>query len=180
MFRKFVISALFITAVFFLFAFNPTAQNSYEGTQACGVCHKTQMQGQQLKIWQESEHAEAYKTLLTDRAKIFSPDIEPSKNSKCLKCHTTGYGSDVKHFGPKFKTEEGVQCEACHGAGSAYKPVKIMKNRSESIRNGLIVWRNDEEIKSMCIKCHNEESPTYKKFDFGKEWAKIEHPIPKK
>ncbi len=138
------------------------------------------MQGQQLKIWQESEHADAYKTLLTDRAKKFSPEIEPSKNPKCLKCHTTGYGSNAKSFGPKFKIEEGVQCESCHGAGSAYKPVKIMKNRSESIRNGLIVWKNDDEIKSTCLECHNEESPTHKKFDFGKEWAKIEHPTPRK
>jgi hypothetical protein len=180
MFRKIVIPAVVLAISCFLFSFSLVSQNSYEGTQACGVCHKTQMQGQQLKIWKDSEHAKAYNTLLTDKAKKYSPDVEPSKNSKCLKCHTTGYGSDAKYFGPKFKIEEGVQCESCHGAGSAYKPVKIMKNRSESIRNGLIFWRNDEEIKSMCKKCHNEDSPTHKKFDFGKEWAKIEHRTPRK
>jgi hypothetical protein len=29
-----------------------------------------------------------------------------------------------------------------------------------------------------CTKCHNDESPTFKEFDFEKRWAKIAHPVP--
>lgn len=155
------------------------AQNKFEGTQVCGVCHKTEKQGLQLKIWQDSKHADAYKTLQTAEAKKLSPDVDPVKNQKCLKCHVAGAGLDASHFGPKFKIEDGVQCEACHGAGSAYKSLKVMKSREESVKNGLIVWKDKAEIREGCVKCHNSESPTYKEFDFEKMWAKIAHPVPK-
>jgi len=153
--------------------------HGFEGTQVCGVCHKTDKQGKQLKIWQDSKHANAYKTLLTEEAKKFSPDVEPSKNENCLKCHASGYNVDKKLIGAKFKIEDGVQCETCHGAGSAYKSLKVMKSREESVKNGLIVWKDKAEMKAGCVKCHNEESPTYKEFKFDEMWAKIAHPVPK-
>ena len=31
-----------------------------------------------------------------------------------------------------------------------------------------------------CKKCHNPESPSYKKFKYAEFWAKIKHKIPKK
>jgi len=33
--------------------------------------------------------------------------------------------------------------------------------------------------KEVCVSCHNEESPTFKGFDFEKMVAKIAHPVPK-
>jgi len=46
-----------------------------------------------------------------------------------FKMHTTGYGSAPEMFDAKFKAEDGVQCESCHGAGSEYKNMKVMKSR---------------------------------------------------
>ena len=46
------------------------------------------------------------------------------ENAECLKCHATGAGSDPKLNDKKFTTD-GVQCEACHGAGSKYKSAKL-------------------------------------------------------
>lgn len=154
-------------------------QFGYEGVQVCGTCHKTEKQGQQLKIWQESKHANAYKALLTEEANKLSGDVKAVENPKCLKCHASGYDVDKKLIGAKFKVEDGVQCETCHGPGSAYKSLKVMKSREESVKNGLIIWKNKEEIEKYCKTCHNPESPTYKEFKFDEMWSKIEHKVPK-
>lgn len=180
MLRRVIVPTLSFVIAYLIFPSNFTAQtNGFEGTQVCGVCHKTEKQGKQLVIWQGSKHANAYKTLLTDEAKKFSPDVDPSKNEKCLKCHVSGNNVDKKLIGAKFKMEDGVQCETCHGAGSAYKSLKVMKSREESVKNGLIVWKDKAEIKTGCVKCHNSESPTFKEFKFDEMWAKIAHPVPK-
>ena len=70
---------------------------------------------------------------------------------------------------------EGVSCESCHGAGSAYKTATIMKDKAKAIAAGLII--PDEKL---CRKCHNPESPTYKEFNFKTFSAKIAHPNPAK
>lgn len=155
----------------------------YEGVQVCATCHKTEKQGLQLKIWQESLHAKAFKTLQTPEAEKIAKEkgltVKASEAKECLVCHASGYDVDKKLIGAKFSVEDGVQCETCHGPGSAYKPLKIMRSREESVKNGLIVWKDKAEIKASCVTCHNPKSPTYKEFDFDKMWPKIAHPVPK-
>ncbi|MFA5805616.1 MAG: cytochrome c family protein [Melioribacteraceae bacterium] len=151
----------------------------YEGTQVCGMCHKTEKQGQQLKIWSESKHAKAYKTLLTDKAN----EVAMKKFNKkavdapeCLKCHVSGYNVDKALVGAKFKMEDGVQCETCHGPGSAYKSMAVMKKKDEAKKKGLMI--HDDGAK-FCKTCHNSESPFFKDFKYDKMWEKIAHSIPK-
>ncbi|MFA3782388.1 multiheme c-type cytochrome [Melioribacteraceae bacterium 4301-Me] len=155
---------------------------TYEGVQVCGMCHKSAKQGEQLKIWQESAHAKAYKTLQTKEADEIAQKLHKKKaveDAECLSCHVTGAGKDKSMFGSKFKIEDGVQCEACHGPGSEYKSMKIMKDRAAAVKAGLVLWKDEKEIEKFCTTCHNEKSPTFKKFDFKTMWAKIKHPVPK-
>jgi len=151
----------------------------YVGTATCGLCHKSEKQGEQLGIWKKSAHANAYKTLLTEEAdKIASEkgfSTKAVETEDCLKCHVSGYNVDASLLGKKFTIEDGVQCETCHGPGSEYKSLKIMKDRELSIQNGLMVYENKEEL---CKKCHNEESPTFTEFNFEEMWAKIKHNKP--
>jgi excinuclease UvrABC ATPase subunit len=157
-----------------------TTDAGYVGTATCGLCHKSEKQGEQLGIWEKSAHAKAYKTLLTDEANKIATErgfsTKAAETEACLKCHVSGYNVDASMLGAKFKIEDGVQCETCHGPGSEYKSLKIMKDREKSIENGLLVYENKEEL---CKKCHNEESPSYKEFNFEEMWAKIKHDIPK-
>ena len=63
------------------------------------------------------------------------------------------------------KNNAGVGCESCHGAGSLYSPYKKENeeySRTEIEKLGLN-WKITAEN---CTSCHNEESPTYKEFDF--------------
>jgi hypothetical protein len=152
----------------------------YEGTQVCGMCHKTEKQGQQLKIWQESKHAKAFAALQTPEADKIATDkgfkTKAAETKECLKCHVSGYDVEKTLLGAKFKMEDGVQCETCHGPGSAYKAMAVMKNREEAKKKGLVVA---EDKSKFCTGCHNPESPTYKDFKFEEMWKKIAHDVPK-
>jgi len=47
-----------------------------------------------------------------------------------------------------------VTCKVCHGPGSEYKSLSIMKDHEKSVANGLIEYKNQEEIKQQCLTCH--------------------------
>ena len=153
--------------------------NTFIGAEACSMCHKSEKQGSQFSIWKNSAHAKAFETLKTDTANQIAKEKGFSKPAsetwECLKCHVTGYNLDATLLGEKFKIEDGVQCETCHGAGSAYKDMKVMKDKNLAIEKGLIVH---EKLEDFCVSCHNAESPTYVEMDIKVAWEKIKHNIP--
>ena len=149
----------------------------YVGANTCArVCHRTARQGEQLRIWQESRHAKAYETLGTDAAKAIGAKMgidDPQQDDRCLKCHITAHGVEEALLRTTYAHTEGVGCEACHGPGSLYQVRTVMMDRDKSVAAGL--WLPDEKT---CVTCHNEESPTYKPFDYETFQAKIAHPRP--
>jgi len=154
----------------------------YGGVKTCKACHMTKKSGAQYKIWKASKHAKAFETLKGEEALAIAKKkgiADPSKSDKCLKCHVTAFGVDAKLKGPKLTMEEGISCEACHGAGSNYKSRKTMKAITAGTLKPADYGLTLPDEKS-CVTCHNEESPKYKKFVFKEMVAKIAHPIPKK
>jgi len=153
--------------------------NTYVGAETCGMCHKSEKQGSQLSIWKASAHSKAYEVLKTAEADSIAKAKGLSTNAvlseACLKCHVSGYNINASLKTAKFKMEDGVQCETCHGAGSAYKDMKIMKDKNLAIQKGLIV---PDKLEEFCVSCHNNESPTFVKMDINEAWDKIKHNIP--
>jgi hypothetical protein len=151
------------------------AQNKYVGVKACKVCHQTKKQGKQFDIWQKSKHAKAFKVLSTTKAdeitKIKGFKKSAAELPECLKCHTIM--ADAKLM------SDGVQCESCHGAGSAYKNMAIMKDKTRAIVAGMVEFVDTLAIEQVCRSCHNKESPTYHTFTFYEMWEKMRHPVPK-
>jgi len=180
---------LLFTVLIFLFSGYILAQeakeaaHSYIGVKACGMCHKTEKQGGQLGIWEGTAHAKAYETLKSEKAAAIAKEKGLEKPayeaSECLKCHVTEYGVDASLLDAKYVANMGVQCESCHGAGSDYKKMSIMKDREASIQNGMAaIAIDDGSAEKLCVTCHNEESPTFEAFNFAEMWKKMAHPVP--
>jgi len=172
-----ILIALFSLPIIFVYS---QTTHSYVGVSTCGMCHKSEKQGNQLSIWQSSKHSQAYLALKSEKADKIAEEkgfkTKAVETPECLKCHASGYNVDAKLLGEKFKVEDGVQCETCHGPGSDYKAMKIMQNKEEAVKNGLMIY---DKVEDFCINCHNAESPTYVEFNFEDAWAKIKHTVPK-
>ncbi len=175
--------SVFVLVSLFLIPFTSIlsqTSHKYVGVETCGMCHKSDKQGSQLSIWKNSMHSKAYETLKTDKANQIAKEKGYTKPAvetpECLKCHATGYNLEASMLEKKFKVEDGVQCETCHGPGSDYKDMKVMKDKELAIKNGLMIHENLEKF---CVTCHNSESPTFVKFNVEESWQKIKHDIPK-
>jgi len=137
----------------------PPSTHEYVGAKMCNMCHKKEAIGE---TWEQSPHAKAFDVLSKAR----------QKDKDCLKCHSTGSTA-------RGHLLKGVQCEACHGPGSDYKSLKVMKNRDMALAHGLILGNE-----MTCRKCHLDTLPEVcnltEKFDFKKMMAKGIHRLPSK
>ncbi len=115
------------------------AEPTYIGADKCKMCHKLQ-----YNSWAETKHAQA-----TADAKA---STDPAFSQACLSCHATDKSEDLA----------GVQCEACHGPGSDYKAISVMKDKQKAVANGLIL--PDQKT---CDGCHDGKDH-HKKVDITK------------
>lgn len=137
-------------------------EHAYVGAKKCKTCHKAQ-----FTSWLETKHAKAFETL----------SAEEQEKPECVKCHITGTTK-------KGVLLKGIQCEVCHGPGKDYKSLKIMSKKkwkkdpetykAKAIAAGLIY-----PTEETCLRCHNDESPNFKDFDFA-ERKLLVHPELKK
>ncbi len=143
----------------------------YIGSAACGECHRGAMFGYQHSKWLMSGHSRAWASLGTAKAQEIArkQGIEGDAQAapQCLKCHSTGYGEEAGAFLPSFSVDEGVGCEACHGAGSEYMPEAVMLDRRASVAAGL-----KDVNAATCQPCH--ENAHGEEFEVRME--KIAHP----
>lgn len=175
-----VIFWLVVASVFCISSYVLAAgSHKYVGVKKCAMCHKSEAKGNQYGQWLSSAHAKAYERLASpeaqESAKKKGVTGNPQEAAQCLKCHITGFGEDASLFTDSFVKTDGVQCETCHGAGSDYLALSVMKDRAKAVQAGLII-----PTKELCVKCHNPESPNYKEFDYDKYYSKIAHLMPKK
>lgn len=113
------------------------AEPVYMGAKFCRTCHSS-ADNDRYHRWLESRHARSYDVLTgADRA-----------DPECLSCHTTGHDQAISERTTR-KDLRGVQCEACHGPGSEYKGMRIMKDPVLARENGL--W---DVTRDVCLRCH--------------------------
>jgi peroxiredoxin len=105
-----------------------TAKDSWNGSDACRVCHHDQH-----ATWSLTAHAGAFQTLVEHGA-----DRDP----ECLPCHTVGWG---KPGGYSLETPAGfleaVGCESCHGRGGPHESKEFLARGFEPV----------------CLECHTEK-----------------------
>ena len=142
------------------------ARGGYMGhaeRKGCTKCHK-----EQYEAWLKTPHAKAMETLLPgqkveakQKAKL-DPKKDYTSDSKCLRCHTTGFGEGGYVSGNRRKADSfaNVGCESCHGAGQGYMEVKQKYPnddfpRIEVAAAGLLYGEAKQ-----CEECHNKDGPT--------------------
>ena len=115
----------------------------YVGDKKCKPCHS-----KIYNVWKETPHADAWQSMV-DSAGV---------DTSCVACHATGYG-EPDGFIDTLSTPNltNVQCEMCHGPGSIYKKLPIMKDREKALASGMVIPNE-----SVCISCHTaEQSPDF-------------------
>jgi len=163
--RFFLVFTAILLALFAASLFAQTT-HTYVGAKTCKMCHKGEAKSMVFEKWEASKHAQAAANIQT--AKDLS--------DKCYACHATGAGkaSGFKAGSETAELLSGVQCEACHGPGSDYKKMNVMKDRKLAVEAGLIVPTAES-----CTQCHNTSHHKDMKFDYKTAWPKIAHPIKK-
>ena len=159
--KKFIM-VLTLAAVCVLLTSLFAEEFTYVGSAKCKICHRTETQGQQFPIWEGTLHSKAFASLSLDTAKTLAADAPD--NPECLKCHVSL--ADFK--------AEGVTCEVCHGPGSAYKSITVMKEHAAAVEKGLTDYSSPDVVKKQCAGCH-ENNPHDKPFDFEAAWEIIKH-----
>jgi len=123
---------------------------TYVGTDKCAkLCHKVE-----YTSWQKTKHATAFNSLKP----------EEQAKEECWTCHVTAGKKDMP----------GINCEHCHGAGSNYSKLAIMKDKAKAKAAGML-----EPTEKDCVKCHNKKSPTFKGFNFAEAVKKVHDHKPK-
>jgi hypothetical protein len=117
-----------------------TAAPTYIGVDKCKMCHKIQQTS-----WLETKHAKATESAKAATDRKFEP--------ACLTCHATN----------KDEAMAGVQCEACHGPGSDYKSIQVMKDKDKAIAAGLVI-----PTQATCNGCHDGKDH-HKNIKFDKD-----------
>jgi YVTN family beta-propeller protein len=146
---------------------------AYVGVYQCATCHANPSMGYQFSKWRMSDHARAFATLATRRALEIATQEgvtgAPQTSPACLKCHTTVYHDPAGGARKSCWEYEGVGCEACHGAGSAYAVEAVMMDPRAAKAAGL-----KEVTEETCWSCHREAHG--KPFDYAQARARIAHP----
>ncbi len=152
----------------------------YVGVLTCAGCHNSPSMGYRFSKWRTSPHARAYATLATDKAyeiaKKEGLTEDPQTSPQCLKCHTSAYYREAGGATESYGLDEGVECETCHGAGSAYIQEAIMRDRPAATAAGLKSVTNE-----ICQTCHQSPAipDSIKKqtsLVYDKPLAQIAHP----
>lgn len=137
---------VFACLALFMFALLPAVAQTptYLGADKCGkLCHKIE-----YTSWSTTKHAKAFASLKpADQAK-----------PECVNCHVTGGKKELP----------GVQCEACHGPGSAFAKLAVMKDLAKAKTAGLVI-----PVEKDCLVCHNKKSPNFKGFNFAEAAKKV-------
>lgn len=145
----------------------------YTGVAGCAACHTGPQMGFQFSKWRTSKHAQAYASLGTPQARDIARQMglqdDPRVSGECLKCHATAYHDPASGVLETYSVHEGVSCEACHGAGSAYSPEAVMKDRAAALAAGL-----KKISPETCLACHAQAHG--KPFDYATAVAAIAHP----
>jgi hypothetical protein len=158
-------------------ATSPVGSAAFVGSKKCMKCHL-----KEHRSWAQTKMGKALETLAPNaaleakRKAGLDPAVDYRRDARCVRCHTVGAGHEggfdpAVHIAADPDQRGGVGCESCHGAGGLYLAEGLhdrsYKGKQEERRAALIArGYQATPDEASCRSCHNEESPTFKPFDY--------------
>jgi hypothetical protein len=100
----------------------------------------------------------AYQVLLTERSQRIAKNLglkEPAQQAKlCLDCHS--HNPPPQWRGERFRTGEGVTCEACHGPAQNWIQAHVATGATHAgnVAHGLYPTNEPVAQAKLCLSCH--------------------------
>jgi hypothetical protein len=147
---------------------NPSQPQKYIGPGSCAAtsCHGSVKPVADSRILQteyttwilKDKHSRAYQALTGEvgerMARILKLAGKAEESPKCLACHALYTTPEQR--GRAFAISEGVTCENCHGAASAWLGPHTTREQTheQSVALGLVDTRNVIHRTEKCLQCH--------------------------
>jgi hypothetical protein len=141
----------------------------YVGTAACASqnCHGSvtargdsprSLQNEYVTWYKEDRHAQAFAVLRSDRSRRIADLLglreAPTEAKRCLDCHAVNVPKKAQ--GAKFRLEDGVGCEACHGPAGAWLERHTERGwtPARSVALGMRETTAPVVAAEVCLGCH--------------------------
>ena len=146
------------------------AAGLYQGVASCAgsTCHgRGEGDGKvvrqdELMHWQEPSskggaHSRAYAALTGPRGQKILASLgmgSAANASACLGCHATNAAPAER--GGRFRLDDGVGCESCHGAASGWISTHyaVPATHVSNVAQGMIPLENPKARAAVCLDCH--------------------------
>jgi hypothetical protein len=166
----------FASAIILVIAFAPESElraqagYSYTGVATCAgsTCHgRSEGNGavvrqDEIATWQSpaavsGAHSRALSVLGTRRGRQITERLglgDPQSAAACIGCHATSVPASDR--GPKFRSDDGVSCESCHGAAIGWLAThyEVAGTHANNVRNGLNALELPQVRARVCLDCH--------------------------
>jgi len=163
---------LAIPLIFMALQTSQAAEQSgiHEGVATCGgsTCHGRlaptgkDVRQNELITWQDTtsaagDHSKAWQVLRSARAQGITArlGLGPAQNAQaCLGCHSEPAPEAMR--GKSFQISDGVGCEACHGASSAWlgNHDAVDATHASNVASGMVALEDPKTRANVCLDCH--------------------------
>jgi hypothetical protein len=109
-------------------------------------------------IWSRvDKHARAFQTLANEQSKRIASNLgiaDPAVSNVCLDCHA--HNVPTTRRGERFRLEDGVSCEACHGPAGRWLAShhEVGSTHAGNLANGLYDSVDPVARARLCLSCH--------------------------
>lgn len=149
---------------------SPASGRAFTGVASCAgsTCHGRMIadgkivRQDELARWQEPStpggaHSRAFNILSSPRSQQIAATLglgDATQAKDCLGCHATPAGGSEK--GARFLTNDGVGCEACHGAASGWiaSHYAVGATHAGNVANGMVPLEKPVARAAVCLDCH--------------------------
>lgn len=141
--------------------------NKHLGVASCAssVCHGKGKRADDENVWlneyriwsMEDRHSRAYQTLTSNLSKRIARNLglENAQTAKiCLDCHADNIARDKR--GPKFRINDGVGCESCHGGAQLWieSHTEDDATHADNLAKGMYPTEDGVARAKLCLSCH--------------------------